>query len=515
MSVKGRAEQVAAILSLASFIRHTWHVLEPANRLAWNWHIDVICAELEHVTSEHAAGRGVDLVICIPPGHAKSLIASVFWPAWQWLRRPSERTLHFANDDDLVKRDSRRTRDLIVSAEYGALQSIVAREGVAPRLSAALEAAGVPRLAVWGMKYDQNEKANFENDYSGFRVCKGIRATVTGKRGDGLIIDDPYDAKEVVLGSPSTVARRMREVVETFDGVLSSRLNDQGSAYRVLIMQRLHAADLAGVLLTRPGVRSVILPTEYDPDRADRHPSDPRTTHGELLFPAKFGAAVVAKRRSALGPRHYAAQDDQRPTVAGGRVFREAWFRRYTFDPQRQTPNGKPWDQVAVSVDCTFKGGDSSDFVVMQVWGRQGTDRYLLDQVRERLTFTETFRALRAVARKWPIVRLILIEDKANGPAVIDALRAVLSGVVPFDPGDASKQARAELAALDFEAGHVWIPADAFAYPWIVEYVRELTEFPNAPHDDQVDATSQIILRWSAPGSLDVRRDFAFLLEDE
>ena len=86
--VKIAARERLAIVSLADFVRQAWSILEPATPLDWNWHLDVICGELERVNAEYAAGRAVELVICIPPGYAKSLIVSVFWPAWTWLKTP-------------------------------------------------------------------------------------------------------------------------------------------------------------------------------------------------------------------------------------------------------------------------------------------------------------------------------------------------------------------------------------------------------------------------------------------
>jgi predicted phage terminase large subunit-like protein len=194
--------------------------------------------------------------------------------------------------------------------------------------------------------------------------------------------------------------------------------------------------------------------------------------------------------------------------VQGGRVFRDKWFKRYLFDPQRHT-----FDAVTISVDCTFKDTKASDYVVAQVWGRRGKEHYLLDQTRDRLTFTETLRMLLALRQKWQQARMILVEDKANGTAVIDTLRVAIPGVIPFDPGQASKVARAQLAAVDYEAGDVYHPLP-HAAPWIVDYEAELTTFPGSVNDDQVDATSQYLLRNAATNVLDPRRSFAWLYDD-
>jgi predicted phage terminase large subunit-like protein len=485
------AADVLAIDHLADFVRQAWPIVEMKAALTWNWHIDLICAELEAVTRRtpmELRGGAVapvrELVICVPPGRMKSLLVSVFWPAWAWLASPEDRTLFFSNDDALVVRDSRRTRQIITSDWYQRLIAITARDrGQAP----------------WTLAADQNEKVNFETSRRGFRQCMSIGAAVTGKRGDGQVIDDPYDAKEALVGSAQQVRRRMKEVVDIYEDVLADRLNDRATGWRVVIMQRLHEDDLAGVLLARDGVRSVVLPTEYEPKHPNGvHAADPRRTPGELLFPKKFPADVVAaeKRR----PRAYAAKQQQRPAPDAGGLFQRPWFQHiYEQSPERLAAS---LDEQAITVDCTFKKGDDTDFVVMQVWGRKRAEparKYLLDQVRARMTFTETVRALRKLCEKWPHARMKLVEDKANGTAVIDTLKAEIPGIVAYDP-KASKEARAQIAAVDWEAGDCWLPAVKWC-PWIGEFEEEHCAFPGGPHDDQVDAASQLLIKWGAGGA--------------
>lgn len=516
-ALRAAARERLAIVSLADFVRLAWEHVEPAP-LAWNWHLDVLAHELEAVDVERRAGRAAELVICIPPGHAKSLVVSVFWPAWQWLREPALRGLYLANDGDLVKRDSRRTRDLLTSPFYAALKARASREfGIRGPLG-----DNGDRAITWSFRDDQNEVINFGNDLGGHRQCKSIGSTVTGKRADQIVIDDPYDAKEVAIGSPAQVARRMRAVVDVYDAVLSSRLNDKRAGARVLIMQRLHGADLAGALLDRPGVRRCILSTEYVPD-ALAHPLDPRgnpdayrrtfgrdytgpTGEGALLFPSRFDAPTVARAKVALGARHYAAQEQQRPIVSAGSVFKRAAFRRYPNDPQRFAV-----DEVLISVDCTFRASDSSDYVVFTAWGRVGAKRYLLDVERDRMTYTETRARLIRFRAKWSRATAILVEAKANGDALIDDLAAVIPGIIPYDPGNLSKEARAELAAVYVEAGNVYLP-DARYVPGVVDFEAELIAFPNGLHDDQVDSTSQALIRWGSTAMSDPAREFGFLL---
>ena len=149
------------------------------------------------------------------------------------------------------------------------------------------------------------------------------------------------------------------------------------------------------------------------------------------------------------------------------------------------------FDKMCASWDCTFKDTDGTDFVVGQVWGKIGANSYLLAQVRARMSFTKTVDEVTTLHELWPRARAILIEDKANGPAVIDTLKSKVPGILPIEP-DGSKLARAHAVTSYWEAGNVWLP-DPSLYPWVKDLVSELTSFPAGANDDQVDAMTQAL----------------------
>jgi predicted phage terminase large subunit-like protein len=149
-------------------------------------------------------------------------------------------------------------------------------------------------------------------------------------------------------------------------------------------------------------------------------------------------------------------------------------------------------DDVFTSWDMTFKDTKGSDYVVGQVWARRGAELFLLDQVRERMSFTRTVEAFVALAAKWPDARKHLVEDKANGPAVISTLQSKVPGIIPVTPHD-SKLARANAVAVYIQAGNVKLPADGTT-SWDPDgLITEAAAFPTGAHDDQVDATSQAL----------------------
>ena len=150
-------------------------------------------------------------------------------------------------------------------------------------------------------------------------------------------------------------------------------------------------------------------------------------------------------------------------------------------------------DQVLISADLTFKGEANSDYVVIQVWGRRGANAYLLDQIRGRWDFPETIRRFESLCAKWPDATLKIIEDKANGPAVIATLRHRIPGIIGEIP-QGSKEARVAAVSPVIEAHNAHLPASALA-PWVDDFIEEWAGFPNAANDDMVDAGSQALNR--------------------
>jgi len=189
-------------------------------------------------------------------------------------------------------------------------------------------------------------------------------------------------------------------------------------------------------------------------------------------------------------------------------MFKKAWWRFYK-PANRTSADGKEYkaprpkgcwdgpavpqpasfDRIVLSVDCTFKDTDGTDFVVLQVWGCVKADRYLLDQSRARRDFGATVKEFIRIAKKWPDAKRKYVEDKANGPAVISALKRKIAGIIPVEPYG-TKTARAAATAPEVESGNVFLPDGA---PWLDDYITEHAQFPNARHDDQVDATSQAL----------------------
>ena len=151
-------------------------------------------------------------------------------------------------------------------------------------------------------------------------------------------------------------------------------------------------------------------------------------------------------------------------------------------------------EEQAQSWDCSFKDLETSDYVVGQVWGRIGSRFLLLDQIRDRMDCPATVRAVRQMSSRWPGTVAKLIEDKANGSAVIQMLAHELFGMLPVNPLG-GKVARAAAVSPLIEAGNVYLPHPHSAH-WVTVLLEECAAFPNAAHDDQVDAMTQALIWW-------------------
>lgn len=468
--------------SLKYYCKAFWRLAEPARDFVPNWHVDLICDELEAVTR----GEVDELVICCPPGVGKSLLVSVLWPTWNWVHYPEERTIHISNDEKLGEVFNLRARQIVTSPEYMRLLGHVQNDFL--------------------LTEDQNTKDYFVNTRSGSRLCISMDSNVTGKRGN-IITDDPYDARKLILGTPQEISKRAREAVVKYENVHASRLDDYGRRFRVTTMQRLCDGDLADHLIDK-GVRCVVLPMdiENEEDLKRKHPKDPRTEIGQLLLPQIHSREMIEAKKRNLTKIDWDAQYQQRTQPAGGRIFEKEWFQTFLGDPKVMFYTSP----VYAFADLSFKDKENSDYVCIQIWAVKdqpgiGRQYFLLNLYRLKAAFTETRDLIKSIFREYPLLQAMHIEDKANGPAIINSLRKGFEGEVQpltgrqvariheYDPGQVSKVARARVWSVVPASMRVFIPEEQYA-DWRPEFLYEITRFPGAEHDDQVDPA---VMAWA------------------
>lgn len=464
------------------FARAAFGARHPTKVLKWTWAHGAICEHLEACK----LGQIRRLIINVPPRNLKSHLTSVALPAWWWIDSPATQFLAISADEKIVFRDADALRDLCGGQWY--------QDAFCPTWSFQVESGG----------RRQDAKGYYRNTAGGHRISMPIGTKAQGVDADVVIFDDPLDA-ESAYNDKSALRDHVVHARQKF----MTRLNDPETGVIIVIMQRLHELDLSGVLIEEGGWEHLCLPAEMGPERhyTILGDYDKRKELGELLDPVRMSREFLAAAERSLGPRGFAGQYLQRPAAAKGALIHKAW-------PQYWTPDTlPPMDYVISSWDLTMGSttGDA-DYVVGQVWGAAGINRYLLDQLRAKLSTAEMVDAILASLSRWPAIRATVIEEKAAGKDVADTLREHVPGIETYDPQDKSKEQRLAATVLMWRDGTVFLP-DPFAcssmdadYSWVRDdYMPELITFPSAAHDDQVDATSQALLWMRETGPVDVR----------
>lgn len=437
--------------SLADFAKRAWRVLEPATPLKWGWALDAICLHLEAVTD----GRIPRLLMNVPPGMMKSLLTGVIWPAWEWgpKGKPETRFLGTSHKEALAVRDSMKCRRLIQSEWYQTLWPT--------RLTS-----------------DQNAKTKFENDATGFREAMAF-TSMTGSRGDRVILDDPLSADD----ANSDAALEKADL--SFTEALPSRVNNETSAI-VVIMQRLHQRDTSGIILDRkmPYVH-LCLPMRFEADRRCVTPifTDPRTYDGELLFPERFGEAQVADLEKTLMAYATAGQLQQRPTPRGGGMIKRQWLPIV-----KAIPAGCRWVRAW---DLAATATDQAAWTAGVKMGKTPDGRYIIADVRRiQGSANDVEQLLRSTASQdGTEVRGSIPQDPGQaGKAQVQYLIKQLAGFAyTASPESGDKATRAEPLAAQAEAGNVML----LEGEWNQAFIEEAETFPRGKFKDQVDAASR------------------------
>lgn len=389
------------------------------------------------------------LIISMPPRHGKTELASIAFPSWYLGRNPDARCILASYGAGLAHKISRRARNAFET-----------HSGYIFNTSLAGDSASV---SDWDIA-----------EHRGGLTAVGVDGPVTGKGGDLILVDDPVKDAAEAESEPKRESTK-----EWYRSVLRTRLHPNGAI--VVIQTRWHEDDLAGWLLREAS----------EPWKVLNLPMV--DSNGAPLWDKWAGE--VEKIRVSVGTRAWESLYQGRPTAVEGGTFKKSWFRYW--DKQIHPVE---CEQIIQSWDLSFKGTTSSDFVVGTVWGKaKGRAEYhLLDMVRKRMDFPETVRAIVGLSAKWPQATVKLVEDKANGPAVISSLRGQLEGLIAVNP-EGGKESRASAVSHLFEGGNVFIPNPRM-YPWVEDYISEMCSFPFGSHDDAVDSTSQALTRFLGRG---------------
>lgn len=291
---------------------------------------------------EEDTGHPYDvLLIETPPQHGKSLTITESFPSWYLGRYPKNRVIEASYNDDTAKRFGRKNLEKVET--YGE------------------KLFGVKKGSIW-----TTTEFEFENGW-GRMISRGIMSGITGNPANLMIIDDPIKNRE-----EADSATYRAKLWGEWQNTLKSRL--AAGAKVIVIMTPWHEDDLAANLLKKePNTRLVRLPVEAEEgDLLGRKPGDALAPElgKDRVWLEQFKQGYINDPKNG-GLRAWQALFQCSPRVEGGNLIRREWWKYY--DPKEITS----FATTVISVDATFKGNETNDFVAIQVWGKRGIDYYL------------------------------------------------------------------------------------------------------------------------------------------
>ncbi len=477
-------KMTAAKASLRQFIKQAWHIVEPKTIFKSGWHLDAICDHLHAVTDLEIQ----NLLINIPPRHMKSLAVSVFFPAWEWITYPEFRYVFSSYAESLSKRDSVKCRRLIQSLWY---------------------------QSRWGGKYqltsDQNEKLRFENDQTGMRLATSVDGLGTGEGGDRIIADDPHNVKD----GESPVKRG--SVIDWWDETMSTRLNDEDTGAKIIIMQRVHQNDLSGhVIAENHGYTHLCLPARYEGKNRIFSPVldkslyksiygvknsklnkskpwvDRRKKVGESLWKTKFGKKQLDKREQKMSQYAIAGQHQQNPAPRGGGLFKvehikvESSFNRYHI-----VSSCRYWDKAGTKEKEKTQAGCFTSGVLMHKMKDNST---VIEHMRRGKWEAPERETVMKQQANIDGIKIRIYHEQEGGSGGKESAQATnrnLSGYrVEADHPTGHKEVRAEAFASQVGNGFVTLIDSGWQGSTINEFLEELEMFPYGTYADQVDCSS-------------------------
>lgn len=482
-----KREKEACEKSYEQFVRSAWHVLEPSTPLEWNWHLTYLCDEAQSQMERIAEKRSREYHLCInvPPSSLKSMIFTRMANAWAWIKWPWMRFITTSYATSLSETHSLDTLTLIKHEWY---------------------------QTYWHNRYHidpkQEAKGFYRTSSMGERFISSTGASVTGMHGNIIIPDDLLNPK----GGASAADLKSHRLYWT--RTLPSRFCNNKIDMFWVVQQRLSPEDTTGLIIEFEGkkYKIICLPAE---ERDWISPPELRKfyTNG-LLFPKRFSREFLEAEKKKMGPVAYAAQYLQRPSPEEGDMFKRKNWRFWvpagvylepiTINIGAETFTcttvelPKAFDNSACTWDFAFKDKETNDDVCGEVWSVSGANCFLLAEDCGKKDYSKSCNAMITMKNDWPLTSKILIEDKANGSAIISAFKEMIPGItpIPANKGDSPKT-KALVVSRKQEAGNVILPHPKLpGYGWVQNFIDEYADYTGAESDknNRVAAGCQAII---------------------
>lgn len=395
------------------------------------------------------------LLLSVPPQFGKSTSVTETLPAWYLGKNPDKKVIICGYNEDFAVRFGRRNKEKI--EEFN--------KKIFPECTLATAPCS---------------NVEFETTKKGRCISRGIMSGLTGNTADLFIIDDCIKNRQEA-DSETTRNAIWNEYLNS----VRTRIKPHGKL--IVIATRWHEEDIIGMIeKVEKNYKVINIPCECDSedDPLGRKIGDslcPEIGRGNAWL-EEFKQAYVGKE----GSRAWTALYQGKPVAMEGNLIKREWWKYYD---ESYAELDLPY--VIISVDAAFKDGDDNDYVAIEVWGKKNKDMFLIDLIKKHLNFVDTLAAIRNFKSQYPETLFVLIEDKANGSAIINVLSAEMDGIIPVRP-EGGKLTRANAVSPAIESGRVHLPRFA---SFTEEFVSECSAFPNGAHDDCVDAMTQALNR--------------------
>jgi predicted phage terminase large subunit-like protein len=455
-ALKFALEKKLCELSFYEFFQKAWHIVEPSIKLSTNWHHKYLCDTLQEECERIIANRvkSKDIIINIPFRATKSILVTVMFPVWCWIKDPKLRFITASYSADLSIEHSTRSRDIITSDWF---------------------------KERWGelfhIKKDQNLKSRYENNFLGVRRATSVGGTVTGQGGDFLIVDDPVSPQHAA----SEIERENAN--EWYRTTFYSRLNNPHTGIRIIIMQRIHDNDLSGFLLyggdSRTKYKHICIPAEISDDVKPKKLNSFYDDNG-LFWTDRFSKTILDDYKQALGSYGYAGQLMQTPTPLNSGMIKSEWLK---IDQYKIID-----ENIAVNfvIDPAYTSNEKNDPSALLAYTFRDNKWQIIDCVNVYKEFPDLVKFIPQWVTKngYSNRSRIYVEPKASGKSIVQTLQKETGLNVREDkPPSKDKVARVQDISASLESGRVSL----LRGKWNEEFLQQLVKFPAAKHDDMVD----------------------------
>jgi predicted phage terminase large subunit-like protein len=447
------------------FLKTCWKFMDTSTFID-SWHVQMLC---DHLQAQYEGVPELKkLCINIHPRLSKSLICSVAYPCWLWLKNPAEEIMIVSHTIDLIYQFNTSARNLLKSTWFSTYW--------------------IEEKKVFEFSKDFDTKKQFNNSKGGRKFGTSPGSKIIGKGANQFILDDVNDRSEAF--SPAELQKKN----EFYLGTLKNRANSINSKW-LNIQQRIHPNDFTGWLMEHEqhDWTFLVLPAEYTKKHiAFKSPigvNDPRTKEGEVICPDRFPSDYYYSIKS--DPFIWSSMYQQDPQQLGGNVIKQEWIKFYN-----ESIEVTYFDELVISVDLAAEVTEETDYSVFAVFGKKENKIYLIDLLRAKLEFADQVKSLLSLTKKYPGTA-VLIEMKSNGNALYDTFKRLIPKVIASTPSNQiSKLHRVYATVPSYVAGNIYMPSVELQY-WMQDVLDELLAYPKSLKNDVTDAITQAINYYS------------------